>query len=266
MTARLQLRHALALGLLHGPTELLPVSSSAHTALVPLLARWPYAELDPRFRKAFEVALHAGAGAALALEARGELFGAVPHANPADALLIAASLAPPALAGLLFEPFIARRLSSRRAIATGLLAGSIAMLLADRRPERRTRGDARAADWLALGVAQAAALAPGVSRAGATLAAARLREFTRADAQLLSQHAGIAVIAAAFVREAPRLAGTRTTAGARRAYSLGAAGAFLSTITSLRLRRRLLFSPPPLWPFAVYRLALAALIMRRRTS
>jgi len=250
VTARLQLRHALALGLLHGPTELLPVSSSAHTALVPLLARWPYAELDPRFRKAFEVALHAGAGAALALEARGELFGAVPHANPADALLIAASLAPPALAGLLFEPFIARRLSSRRAIATGLLAGSIAMLLADRRPERRTRGDARAADWLALGVAQAAALAP---------------EFTRADAQLLSQHAGIAVIAAAFVREAPRLAGTRTTAGARRAYSLGAAGAFLSTITSLRLRRRLLFSPPPLWPFAFYRLALAALIMRRRT-
>ena len=53
--ATLTARHALALGLLHGPTELLPVSSSAHTTLVPWLLRWPYADLDPELRKAFEV-------------------------------------------------------------------------------------------------------------------------------------------------------------------------------------------------------------------
>ena len=58
--ARLSLRHALALGLAHGPTELLPISSSAHTILIPFLAGWPYAELDPELRKSFEVALHAG--------------------------------------------------------------------------------------------------------------------------------------------------------------------------------------------------------------
>ena len=63
----------LALGLLQGPTELLPVSSSAHTALLPWLAGWPYAALDGERRKAFEVALHAGAGLALALDMRGEL-------------------------------------------------------------------------------------------------------------------------------------------------------------------------------------------------
>ena len=56
----LPLRHALALGLLHGPAELLPVSSSGHTTLVPWLLGWPYPELDPELRKAFEVGLHAG--------------------------------------------------------------------------------------------------------------------------------------------------------------------------------------------------------------
>ena len=57
----------MALGLLQGPTELLPVSSSAHTTLIPWLAGWPYARLDGERRKSFEVALHAGAGAALAI-------------------------------------------------------------------------------------------------------------------------------------------------------------------------------------------------------
>src|SRR5665213_1817974 len=67
---RLSLRHALALGLAHGPSELLPISSSAHTILIPLLAGWPYGELDPELRKSFEVALHAGTAAALLVDLR----------------------------------------------------------------------------------------------------------------------------------------------------------------------------------------------------
>ena len=74
--ARSPLRHAVALGLLQGPTELLPVSSSAHTTLIPWLAGWPYAELDAELRKSFEVALHAGAGLALAIDLRAELLAA----------------------------------------------------------------------------------------------------------------------------------------------------------------------------------------------
>ena len=62
----LRSRHALALGLLQGPAELLPVSSSAHTILVPVLARWPYGELPATLRKSFEVALHGGTALALA--------------------------------------------------------------------------------------------------------------------------------------------------------------------------------------------------------
>jgi undecaprenyl-diphosphatase len=72
--ARLSIRHALALGLAHGPTELLPISSSAHTILIPWLAGWPYAELDPELRKSFEVALHAGTAAALLNDLRSVEF------------------------------------------------------------------------------------------------------------------------------------------------------------------------------------------------
>ena len=60
-------RRAAALGAIQGPTELLPVSSSAHLILVPWLLGWRYAASStPRLRKCFEVALHAGdrAGAA----------------------------------------------------------------------------------------------------------------------------------------------------------------------------------------------------------
>jgi undecaprenyl pyrophosphate phosphatase UppP len=69
----LKLSHALALGVLHGPAELLPVSSSAHTTLVPWLLGWSYPELDPELRKAFEVALHAGTAAALLVGLRDEV-------------------------------------------------------------------------------------------------------------------------------------------------------------------------------------------------
>ncbi|HEY6761021.1 MAG TPA: undecaprenyl-diphosphate phosphatase, partial [Baekduia sp.] len=61
----LPLAHAVVLGALHGPAELVPVSSSAHVALVPQLLGWPAAELDDDLRKALEVALHAGTLGAL---------------------------------------------------------------------------------------------------------------------------------------------------------------------------------------------------------
>ena len=61
----LPVRRALVLGLIQGPTELLPVSSSAHIVLVPWLAGWDWEAIDPEVRKSFEVALHTGAAAAL---------------------------------------------------------------------------------------------------------------------------------------------------------------------------------------------------------
>ena len=129
---RLPLRHALALGLLQGPTELLPVSSSAHTELLPWLAGWPYARVEGERRKAFEVALHAGAGLALALHMRRELLEDAARIDRRRAGVIALSLAPAALAGYALERPIEQRLGGPRSIALGLVAGAIAMTASDR--------------------------------------------------------------------------------------------------------------------------------------
>src|SRR5690349_13993775 len=129
----LALRHAILLGLLEGPTELLPVSSSAHTILVPLLAGWPYAELDARLRKSFEVSLHAGAALALALHARRELRHAVLRLDRRAAGALVLACAPPAGAGFFLQGPIERRLGSPRATAAALALGALAMALADRR-------------------------------------------------------------------------------------------------------------------------------------
>jgi undecaprenyl-diphosphatase len=261
--ARLTLAQSLALGLLQGPTELLPVSSSAHTTLVPLLLGWPYAQLDGESRKSFEVALHAGAAGALAIDMRRELVEAVRELDGRRLATAALSLAPAAAAGLLLGPGIERRLSGSASIAAGLTAGAAAMAAADlRRPGQRGYDDAQPVDGLALGLAQALALIPGVSRYGATLAAARARGFARADAQRLSWHAALPVMLGASALKALHLT-HRRPAGGTAPLLAGAGAAFASTLVSSRMLRRRAGAVRSLLPYSLYRLALAALVVAR---
>ncbi len=263
---RLVLRDAVALGLLHGGAELLPISSSGHTTLIPWLAGWPYAELDGPVRKSFEVALHAGTGLALAIDMRGELHGALAGVDRRRASVLALSLLPAAAAGLSLRGAIERRLGGPRSIALGLGAGALAMALADIRAARAPGGaracsEARAADGLALGLAQAGALMPGVSRSGATLTAARARGFTPAASQQLSWDVGLPVILGAAALESGRLLRGGLAPHARVPFAGGAAAAFLSTLVLARaLRRR---APRSLLPYALYRCVLAAVVLAR---
>ena len=264
----LPLRHAVALGLLQGPAELLPVSSSGHTALIPWLAGWRYAELDGERRKSFEVALHAGAGVALAIHMRKELLRDAARLDRRRAAVIALSLAPPALAGYTLGRPIERWLGGPRSIAAGLAAGAVAMALADSRAGGRVdagRGfeEANARDGLALGLAQASALIPGVSRNGATLSAARARGFGRGAAQALSWHAGLPVIFGASVLKGARLHRRGLPREERTALAVGGGTAFLSTVASARLLRRGLRDGRPLLPCSLYRCLLAALVIAR---
>ena len=283
MAAHLKPVQALALALAQGPAELFPVSSSAHTTLIPHLLGWPYEQLEPELRKSFEVALHAGTGAALALEMRAELVAAARAAGPQRVAMVALSAAPPAIVGFALERFISRSLAQPRRIAAGLAAGSAAMAIADSRAPRiswraqggRSREDLRAGDAFALGLGQAAALFPGVSRRGATLAVARARGFARADADALSWHAALPVIAGASALRGVRLL-RRTRAGipegaqaggappgTARLLAIGAAGAFASTLASARLIGRARLAERPLLPYCAYRLLLAAAVERR---
>jgi undecaprenyl-diphosphatase len=235
---------AVGLGLLHGPVELVPVSSSGHVAALTWLLGWD----DGARRKELEVALHGGTAAALLIVARPRRL------RPG---LLAAAFAPPAVVGYGLERQIEERLGMR-SLAGGLVAGAVALLLADRAPASRGDADAGLADGLLLGVAQAAALIPGVSRNGATLAAARARGFDRASASRLSWEVALPVVAGATALKGWRVA-ARDRDAHPRALALGAAAAFSSTLATARLigvERR-----GPLWRWAAWRVALAGAIL-----
>jgi undecaprenyl-diphosphatase len=139
------------------------------------------------------------------------------------------------------------------------------MALADartRQPERE-REDARPGDGLALGLAQAAALIPGVSRNGATLTAARARGFGRAGAQALSWETGLPVILAAVALKAGRLARRGVPRGTLAALVAGGVSAFVSTLASARVLRGGRRAGRALAPYSLYRCLLAALVMAR---
>jgi len=156
------------------------------------------------------VALHAGAAAALLVGQRRVIAGELRSFDVRRAAVLMLSFAPAALVGYTLERPIERHLGGPRTTAIGLLAGAAAMVVADRRPQRRGRGEATTLDGLALGIAQAAALAPGVSRNGATLAAARWRCFTREQANLLSRTVALPIIVGAAVLKGSRLHGRGT--------------------------------------------------------
>jgi len=262
----LPLGHAVALGLLQGPTELLPVSSSAHTALVPWLAGWGYGQLDDELRKGFEVALHTGTAAAIALLAGRELAADGGRLLRSRAAVAVLALAPPALAGLVFGRRIERDLGGPVAIAVALLAGSGAMVAAElqagRRDGERGFDDARAADGLALGLAQAVALIPGISRSGATISAARWRGFAYEDAHRLSWTVALPVIAGASLLQGLRLRRAGVPAGLRASMAAGAGAGFGSTLAAGALLCNRARRCPPA-AFALYRSALAAWVLLR---
>src|SRR5690349_2815065 len=255
-------RRAVALGLVQGPAELLPVSSSAHIVLVPWLAGWDWDGIDPELRKSFEVALHTGAAAALLIGQRGTIAAEMRQFDGRRALLLGLSFLPAAIVGYTLERPIERRLGGPRATAYGLLAGAAAMLVADRRPQQRGRGDATPTDGLALGIAQAAALAPGVSRNGVTLAAARWRRFSRDQANLLSRTIALPIIVGATGLKGARLARRGTTPEVRRALGVGIGASFASTLASQRLIH-LVERDRALWPYAAYRIGLAAVVLAK---
>ena len=272
----LPLRRAVVLGLIQGPAELLPISSSAHINLVPWLRGWDYADLDPELRKSFEVALHAGTAVALLIGQRELLREELRSLDGRAVWVLALSFMPAAVVGYRLERPIERHLGGPGSIAAGLILGAFAMALADRHACRdaarppggdpaslgRGRGEAGPADGLALGIAQSLALVPGVSRNGATLTAARLRGFSRDQANLLSRIVALPIIAGATLLKTVRLMRRGLMPGQGRVIAAGTAASFLSTLASQRLIG-LVERDRALWPYAAYRTGLAVVILRR---
>ena len=169
---------AVLLGIIQGLTEFLPVSSSAHLILARFFFGW---ETPADLGLAFDVALHLGTLAAILAFFRAEILAmcrAVPFifvARPTGAgrlmRMIVVGTVPIVIVGLLFSDVIEARMRTPGVAAAALAVGAAAMLVAER-VGRRTRTEETIGwvDALAVGCAQAAALVPGVSRSGSTIA------------------------------------------------------------------------------------------------
>lgn len=241
------------------------MSSSGHLVLVPSLLDWQYARLDPELRKSFEVALHAGTAAALLIALRSEVTEVLVELDARRVLRHALSMAPAAIAALAFERTIERRLGGVGSVAAAQVAAGTVLGIADRAAAVRDHADANDLDYLLVGVAQASALAPGVSRNGATLTAARARRFDRRAANRISRHAALPVIVGAACLKGVRLWRRGLEPELVAPFALGAAAAFGSTLASRGLVRWL-DGARSYAPLAAYRVALgaAALACRRQ--
>jgi undecaprenyl-diphosphatase len=182
---------ALVLGIFQGLTELLPISSSGHLILVPWLGEWTYLQENDRFNQTFDVALHLGTLIAVGAYFWGDIvrlvvalvgsLGRRRIATPDEriAWLVIVATIPAGIAGLIGEDWIADNLGEPWQIAILLALGAVLLWWADRSPQQRTMGDLGFREGVAMGLAQALALAPGVSRSGITITAGRFLKLDR---------------------------------------------------------------------------------------
>jgi undecaprenyl-diphosphatase len=202
---------AIALGLIQGLSEFLPISSSAHLTLVPWLLGWD----DPGL--AFDVALHFGTLLAVLWYFRMEwlalikaAFGIVttgrietPEKRRVIYLIIATI--PGAIGGLLLQSRAESAFRNPQLIAIALIVMGLLLWIVDKVvDQRRVLGEMRWIDSLLIGLSQVIALIPGVSRSGSTITTGRGLRFDREAAAEFSFLMSMPIIAAAVVLEGPK--------------------------------------------------------------
>lgn len=207
---------AVVLAIVQGLTEFLPVSSTAHLVLIPWFFHWP--ELGV----AFDVALHVGTLIAvvlyflrtwieLALNGIGMHYPASASRetvmqNRRIFWLLVIGTIPGGLAGWKFEKVVESTLSKPIPIAYAMIVIAILMWIVDRSAGlKRQIREVTLFDSIFVGVAQAFALFPGVSRSGITITAGLARKFTREAAARFSFLLATPLIAGAAAKELPRL-------------------------------------------------------------
>ena len=255
---------AILLGIIQGLTEFLPVSSSAHLILARFFFGW---EMPPALGLAFDVALHIGTLAAILTFFRAELaamarsiptvFAADPGRSGRLIRLIAAGTIPIVIVGLLFTDFIEDRMRTPGVAAVALTVGALAMLIAERLGPRTRAEDALTwLDAVAIGCAQAAALIPGVSRSGSTIAVGMFLGMRRDAAARFTFLLAIPATMAAAGKEALELRHLLLT---QASLTLFAVGILVSAVVGyLTIKYFLRFlAGHRLDVFAYYRLALA---------
>ena len=254
---------AIALGIVEGVTEFVPVSSTGHLILAGKWLAFP-----PEKAPAFEIFIQLGAVLAVVWYYRTRLVTLARDlgrdaAARAFVGKLAVAFAPAALVGVLLHQWIVAMLFAPLPVALGLAAGGVALLAIDR-PGRATRDTTtlEAVGWgqaLLIGVVQATALWPGVSRSGATIIGGLVAGLSRPVAVEFSFFLAIPTLGAASLFALWQGRDVLTPADAP-VFATGLLVSFAVSLAAiaglLRYVRR-----HDLRPFGWYRLVLAALIV-----
>ena len=259
---------AILLGIVQGLTEFLPVSSSGHLILVPWAFNWHFFLENPELNKTFDVALHLGTFVAVVVYYWRELLRLLrgffrtlatrrirtPEERLAWLLLL--STVPAGIVGVSLEDVIVNRLGEPYLIGLMMIVFGVVMWVVD--SHARLDRPLEKLGWkgaLAIGVAQAAALAPGVSRSGITMVTGLLLGFDRESAARFSFLMSVPVIGGASLYSGLGVARDGLPAGTAVPFVAGMAAAAVSGFAAiwflLAYLRRHDFKPFVFYRFAV---------------
>jgi len=263
---------ALIMGIVQGLTEFLPVSSSGHLVIVPFLFGWDDAFITSL---AFSVMLHMGTLIALLVYFRADWLRIVPagfatirdrsfEGDPDRRLawLLVAATIPAALAGFLLNDLIETQFRQIGLVALMLVVGGVILWLADR-IGARTKGikDVTFPVAIGIGVAQALALIPGISRSGISISAGRLAGLDREAAARFSFLMATPVTLGAGLYEARKLlTGEAGVEVAIVPLVVGMVAALIAGLVAIHVMLRYLRTNS-LDIFVWYRIALAAVVL-----
>ncbi|HEV2491668.1 MAG TPA: undecaprenyl-diphosphate phosphatase [Terriglobia bacterium] len=265
------LYQAIVLAIVQGLTEFLPISSTAHLTLFPWFLHWQ----DPGLT--FDVALHVGTLIAvffyfwrmwldMVMAAAGRRSGSAPnpevqHQRMLFWFLVAGTI-PGGIAGYLFEHAAETRFREPVVIGTALIVVALIMWAGERMQEDVITAVSRVSlpDSLVIGVAQAFAVIPGVSRSGITMAAGLFRSMTRETAARFSFLLSTPLIAGAALKKALEIRHEGLAPDMRLPFLVGiivsAVVGYLVIAALLRFLEHRTFKP-----FIIYRIALGVAVL-----
>lgn len=264
----MQLIQAAVLGIVQGLTEFLPVSSSGHLILVRETLGWDLLA-DTHWNTIFDVSVHAGTFFALIVYFWSDLarllrafaasfsHGIAGEPERRLAWIIIVATIPAALAGAFGEDFVEAHLREAPSIVAALLItfGLILWLAEWRGRKSRELTATGWTDGILIGIAQALALAPGVSRSGITITAGLAFGMKRETAARYSFLLSIPIIGGAALYGLHNVLGDLTALPAHSApmFTIGFASAAISGYLCVRYFLRYL-QRHSLTPFIIYRL------------
>lgn len=228
---------ALILGIVQGLGEFLPISSSAHLVLIPRLFGWK----DPGLT--FDVALHMGTLLAVVLYFWRDWVNLIKAAlqrkssdNKRIFWYLVVATIPGGLFGLAFENQAEKAFRNPVLIAVMMIIMGILLYLADKKRQLRRIDTMTMGDAIWIGLSQALAIIPGVSRSGSTMTTARFLDLTRADAARFSFLMSTPIILGAGVLKLRHL----TLAALNLPFWVGVISAFIVGILSISFLLRYL--------------------------